>query len=101
MFYPNRAIFSSFKSFNLNLIADMCFETGNYQGNYIDYATPYDSDNNHPEDCQKHCQDHPQCKFWSYNTDTKTCWRHTENAPTVLGTCATCLRGPRFCSGKH
>ena len=89
---------SYFNSFNLNLIAGTCFETGNYDGNYIDAVGNI---NDAEKKCQKLCQEHSQCKFWTYNSSSKICWRQTENAPMALGTCTTCIHGPSICSGKH
>ena len=90
-------IFFYFNCFTFIPIAGNCFETGNYAGNNIDRVENV----NDAEDCQKFCQRHSQCKFWTYNSSNKKCYRHTEKAPTALGTCATCIRGPRLCSGKH
>ena len=79
------------------LIPDQCFLAGNYVGNQIDYV-----DNiNDVTSCQEKCQELIECKFWTYNSKTKKCYRQTANAPEYLGTCITCTRGPRNCpSGK-
>ena len=78
-------------------IPGQCFMTGNYNGNNIDYVQNI----NDATSCQEECQKHVECKFWTYNSNTKNCWRQTANAPEILGTCDTCTRGPRNCaSGK-
>ena len=79
----------------MDLIAAPCFETEKrYIGNIIDEIKHvYDA-----AKCQQLCQEHSQCKFWTLKIGYK-CWRQTENAPTVVGTCEFCVRGPRFCSG--
>ena len=70
--------------------------TGNYLHNNIDSVESV----NDATSCQKLCQEHSQCKFWTHNSNANRCWRQTENAPTALGTCSTCTRGPRSCHGK-
>ena len=76
------------------LIPGQCFVTGNYDGNNVDYVQNI----NDATSCQEECKKHIQCKFWTYNSNTKNCWRQTENAPQNLGTCDTCTRGPRYCA---
>ena len=98
-FYPNNTYFRTF-FFTLNLIVDStCFEDGNYAGNNIDTF----GNVNDAASCQKLCQELSECKFWTYNTipNNGQCWRQTELAPTNLGTCATCTRGPKYCQGKR
>ena len=68
--------------------------TGNYHGNEIDYVQNI----NNALSCQEECQKHEGCQYWTYNLHTKICWRQTANAPETLGTCNTCIRGPRNCS---
>ena len=68
--------------------------TGNYHGNEIDYVQNI----NNALSCQEECQEHEGCQYWTYNLHTKICWRQTANAPETLGTCNTCIRGPRNCS---
>ena len=75
---------------------DQCFDIGNYAGNDIDYVQNI----NDATSCQGECQKHLECKFWTYNSHTKNCWRQTVNAPDNLGTCNTCIRGPRNCASK-
>ena len=70
--------------------------TGNYLHNNIDSVESV----NDAAGCQKLCQEHSQCKFWTYNSSKKRCWRQTEKAPTKLGACSTCIRGPKFCQSK-
>ena len=70
--------------------------TGNYAGNDIDVRYNI----NDATSCQGECQKHLECKFWTYNSYDKKCWRQTINAPHNLGTCDTCTRGPRYCSSK-
>ena len=82
------------------IVGSTCFEDGNYVGNAIDSFVNV----NDAASCQKLCQELSQCKFWTYTTDPwlgKNCWRQTEMAPTNLGTCAECTRGPKFCQGKR
>ena len=84
----------------LNLIAgnrNTCFKTGNYLHNNIDSVENV----NDAQGCQRICQEHSQCKFWTYNSSNKNCFPQTEEAPTALGTCSTCIHGPRFCQGKY
>ena len=86
--------------FYLNLIAgnrNTCFKTGNYLHNNIDSVKNV----NDAPGCQKICQEHSQCKFWTYNSYNKKCFPQTEEAPTALGTCSTCVHGPRFCQGEY
>ena len=95
-------MFPFYNYLNLKIIvADTCFDTGNYTGNEIDFRiTLYDDE----VTCQIFCQELTQCKFWTLarmSSGNKRCYRHREQAPTALGTCETCMRGPRFCSGKH
>ena len=73
-----------------------CFDLGNYVGNNIDYIHSI----NNTGDCQDECQKHLDCRFWTYNYETKNCWRHIVNAPENIGTCNTCIRGPRNCISK-
>ena len=47
--------------------------------------------------CQEKIQEVIECKFWTYNYETKICYCQTANAPENLGTCNTCTRGPRSC----
>ena len=68
----------------------------NYVGNDID-SSPNIPDENK---CQRLCQEHVRCKFWSYDFSTKKCYRHTE-ASKALGSCNTCTHGPKKCSGKY
>ena len=56
---------------------------------------------NDAESCQKHCQELSACEFWTYNANKKVCRRQTEKAPTAVGTCAHCTRGPKYCQGKQ
>ena len=70
--------------------------TGNYLHNNVDSVESV----NDATSCQKLCQEHSQCKFWTYDYSNKKCYRQTEKAATALGTCKTCIRGPRSCSGK-
>ena len=70
-----------------------CFETGNYIGNHIDVLQNI----NDATSCQEKCQDVLECKYWTYDSKTKKCWRQTVRAPKSLGTCSTCTRGPRNC----
>ena len=84
--------------FYLNLIAGdsktTCFTTGNYLHNNIDSVeNVFDA-----AGCQKSCQEHSECKFWTYNSDNEKCWRQTEEAGSAIGTCSTCTRGPRNCT---
>ena len=75
-----------------------CFEEGRYElpdagwTNVLDNFVPIDG----TEVCQQKCQEHPDCPFWFYNTDTKHCFLLSKGIPT---TCATgkCIRGPRIC----
>ena len=67
--------------------------TGNYNGNNIDSV----GNINDATSCQEKCQDVLECKYWTYDSKTKKCWRQTANAPKNLGTCSTCTRGPRNC----
>ena len=55
---------------------------------------------NDAESCQKHCQELLACKFWTYNANKKVCRRQTEKAPTAVGTCDHCTRGPKYCQGN-
>ena len=70
---------------------------GDYYGNDIDFVQGI----NDATSCQKECQKLLECKFWTYSSPVKTCWRQTANAPQNLGTCDTCTRGPRNCPGKQ
>ncbi len=81
---------------SLHCFADQCFMTGNYQGNDIDFVENI----NDSTRCQEECQKHYECKFWTYNSDNKRCFRQTANAPDTLGTCDACIRGPRNCTSK-
>ena len=76
----------------MNLIAGKCFETGNYKDDNVDFDHVNDA-----AECQKLCQENSQCNFWTFGTPDY-CWLQTEN--DILDTCATCIRGPRFCSSK-
>ena len=73
-------------------IPGQCFVEGNYAGNYIDSVQNI----NDATSCQEECQKHVECQFWSYNSQTKTCFRQTSDQ--TLGTCHTCTRGPRNCA---
>ena len=81
---------------SLHCFADQCFMTGNYDGNDIDFVENI----NDATRCQEECQKHHECKFWTYTSDNKRCYRQTANAPDTLGTCDTCIRGPRNCASK-
>ena len=82
----------------LKTIPDQCFDTGNYYGNDIAFA----GNINDATSCQKECQKHAECKFWTYNSDGNRCWSQSANAPDSIGTCNTCTRGPRYCAnGKQ
>ena len=94
-FFQIILIDSNLNSFNY-LIAASCNEFGNYVGNEIDS----EENVNYAGKCQKLCLEHSQCKFWTYDYSNKKCYRQTEKAATALGTCKTCIRGPRSCSGK-
>ena len=71
-----------------------CFVTGNYVGNDIDIMPNI----NDATSCQEECEKLAECKFWTYNSYKKKCWRHTAKAPEILGTCKNCTRGPRICA---
>ena len=78
-----------------------CFETGKYiawkSGTNI-YQIDIVNSINDAESCQNLCQEHSQCKFWTWNKIEKHCKRHTGISP---GTCGEdCKRGPRSCPGK-
>ena len=47
--------------------------------------------------CQKECQKHPECQFWTYHHGKKKCWRQTIKAPSKRN-CPHCRSGPRLCS---
>ena len=85
---------------------DKCFKDGNYDGNLIVEIrgnkgwSAWPKDNPNAEKCQKYCQSHARCKFWTYDSSNRKCYRHTEAAQSALGTCKSCKRGPRFCSGN-
>ena len=85
-------------------ITDSCFQTGNYYHNDIDDLTNIAS----AYDCQKKCQEHPTCHFWTYwdngqgIMDTH-CYRKNGNAPQDARPCEptfTCTRGPKVCQSK-
>ena len=50
---------------------------------------------------KKFLNSHSECKYWTYNPQAwdgkKKCYLQTEKAPEKLGTCDTCIRGPRNC----
>ena len=58
---------------------------------------------NGPECCQQKCQEvkESECGFWSYDSNTRICYRLT-GTPTK-GDCeeSTCTRGPRLCDGNY
>ena len=56
---------------------------------------------NDAENCQKHCQDNVECKFWTYDSSNKNCQLQDHLNPLNVGTCTTCARGPKICPGKH
>ena len=71
-----------------------CNVKGNYGGNDIDYVWNI----NDATSCQEKCQELLACKFWTYNSQTRNCWRQTKYAPDNLGSCGNdCTRGPRYC----
>ena len=80
----------------MNLIAgSTCFETGGYAVE-IDIVHSI----NDAESCQRMCQQHSQCKFWTWNKNHNYCKRQTGNSPGSCG--ENCIRGPRSCiSGKN
>ena len=71
-----------------------CFMDGNYNAGDIDRAKKNDA-----TACQKHCQGHPRCQYWTFvNSGDNWCYRHTAAAPSRLGTCGkSCTRGPKYC----
>ena len=82
-------------------IIDSCFESGRYIGYTIFPVSPiYIS-----EDCQIVCQEHPDCRFWSYyHSSDYLCYLHDGNA--LLGAKPSnppyyTTRGPQFCQGKQ
>ena len=77
----------------MNLITGKCFETGNYDGHDIDDIV----DVIDASKCQKLCQEHIECKFWTYDSAHGYCWRQTENAYKHKNTCSDCTRGQKFC----
>ena len=79
------------------MIPDPCFLAGNYAKHVIDSTEGYVKNINDAISCQKKCQEVIECKFWTYNSETKICYRQTASAPEALGTCITCTRGPRNC----
>ena len=80
---------------NFNLITDStCFETGNYLGEYDIVKNINDA-----ESCQNLCQEHSQCKFWTWDKTVKTCKPQTDDSLGV-GTSEYHIRGPRSCPGK-
>ena len=88
------------KPISIYCFTDHCFEAGNYDGNDIDCVYGIQE----AASCQKECQKIPECKVWTYNSNSWDgrikCWRQTANANETVGTCANCIRGPRNCPGK-
>ena len=74
-----------------------CSVAGNYDGNDIDSVQNI----NDAKSCQGLCQKFLECKFWTYNSADKICWRQTANAPQNIDTCDTCTRGPKNCPSKQ
>ena len=70
---------------------------GSYDGSDIKYVQNI----NDATSCQVECQELTECKFWTYNSETKNCWLQTEYAATNVGTtCTSCTRGPKHCPSK-
>ena len=77
-----------------------CIEDGKFDGKAIDgidikMVKKVDDE----EACQKLCQDHDLCEFWTYNFEKKICWLQTDIAPTAKAACGhgNCRRGRKFC----
>ena len=78
----------------MNLIAGSnCFEWGGYNGNEIGRV----SNINDAVSCQRMCQAHSQCGFWTWNRNHKFCKLQTGNYPGKCGN--NCIRGPWKCPG--
>ena len=85
----------------LLLFTESCFQNGQYIGYLLDKLVNISS----AHDCQKKCQNDPDCQFWTFDNygnlghcnlqgcdaalDTKPC------DPTNI-----CIRGPKFCQGR-
>ena len=58
---------------------------------------------NDAESCQQKCQEVEElkCQFWSYDSDTKMCYRLPKTTEdTNCNDETKCARGPRICPGN-
>ena len=76
----------------LDVTNDTCYNTGMYDGNFIDFVPNiYDATS-----CEKKCNKHSHCQYWTYNEVDKKCWRHEAKPPNSnpLDVCNDCKCGP-------
>ena len=78
------------------LIED-CFKLGGFEGNDIDVVKNVET----AFKCQRLCQNHHKCQFWTLNLKKKKCYRQTGQAPKKRNNkkhTQNLRSGPRFCS---
>ena len=90
----------------LLLFTESCFQNGQYIGTDIHLETIEKIPSSH--DCQKKCQENPNCQFWTYipyipsnYNKLGQCYLHHDPYQDIdYKPCEPtfwCIRGPRFC----
>ena len=85
----------------LLLFTESCFQNGQYNDYVLDSLVEIPS----AQDCQKKCQEHPDCQFWTWNTygNLGHCYLQSYDAALDTKSCdpsIICVRGPKFCQGR-
>ena len=87
----------------LLLFTESCFQNGIYSKLtiYIDNVLERLENFSSAHDCQKKCQEHQDCQFWSFRSDhTGHCFLQSYDAALNTMHCEptfSCIRGPKFC----
>jgi len=50
-----------------------------------------------PEECQKHCQEHPDCKYFTFNKKDRLCWLKKNLQYKDIGSFPNAISGRKFC----
>ena len=88
----------------LLLFTDSCFHNGLYIGYVLDKLELISS----AHDCQKKCQEHPSCQYWTFGKfitfEHGLCLLQDYDAALDNMPCdpidQICTRGPKFCQGR-
>ena len=85
------------------MILDYCIEWGNYDTLSSTNRVGKVNDIKDGTSCQKECQQNQDCKYFSLNTETKTCYFLNEAKDPTGKPCSLdkCKRGPKYCPSEE